>query len=73
MARDSIGAAGASRRSRPAPRPGGARETEICRTKSKSVWGKAGGQGRPLRVGDFAAVKIERATTYDLHGVVVGF
>jgi len=35
--------------------------------------GKAGGQGRPLRVGDFAAVKIERATTYDLHGVVVGF
>src|SRR5215470_15735301 len=28
---------------------------------------------RPLRVGEFATVKIERATAYDLHGVVVGF
>jgi len=28
---------------------------------------------RPLRVGEFATVKIERATAYDLHGVVAGF
>ena len=28
---------------------------------------------RPLRVGDFATVKIERATAYDLHGNAVGF
>ena len=28
---------------------------------------------RPLRVGDFATVKIERTDAYDLHGTVVGF
>jgi ribosomal protein S12 methylthiotransferase len=28
---------------------------------------------RPLRVGEFATVKIERATEYDLHGAAVGF
>ena len=28
---------------------------------------------RPLRVGEIAAVKIERAEAYDLHGTVVGF
>ena len=28
---------------------------------------------RPLRVGEFAQVKIERADAYDLHGSVVGF
>ena len=28
---------------------------------------------RPLRVGEFATVKIERADAYDLHGTVVGF
>jgi len=28
---------------------------------------------RPLRVGEFATVKIERAAEYDLHGTVVGF
>jgi ribosomal protein S12 methylthiotransferase len=28
---------------------------------------------RPLRVGEIATVKIERADDYDLHGVVVGF
>jgi ribosomal protein S12 methylthiotransferase len=28
---------------------------------------------RPLRVGEFAHVKIERADEYDLHGSVVGF
>jgi len=28
---------------------------------------------RPLRVGEFATVKIERATAYDLHGTAVGF
>src|SRR5450631_3029993 len=28
---------------------------------------------RPLRVGEFATVKIERAEAYDLHGTVVGF
>ena len=28
---------------------------------------------RPLRVGEFATVKIERADAYDLHGIVVGF
>ncbi len=28
---------------------------------------------RPLRVGEFATVKIERADAYDLHGAVVGF
>jgi len=28
---------------------------------------------RPLRVGEFATVKIERATEYDLYGSVVGF
>jgi ribosomal protein S12 methylthiotransferase len=28
---------------------------------------------RPLRVGEIATVKIERADAYDLHGVVVGF
>lgn len=28
---------------------------------------------RPLRVGEIATVKIERADEYDLHGVVVGF
>ncbi len=28
---------------------------------------------RPLRVGEFATVKIERATEYDLYGAVVGF
>lgn len=28
---------------------------------------------RPLRVGEFATVKIERADAYDLHGSVVGF
>ncbi len=28
---------------------------------------------RPLRVGEFATVKIERAEAYDLYGTVVGF
>jgi ribosomal protein S12 methylthiotransferase len=28
---------------------------------------------RPLRVGEIASVKIERAGEYDLHGTVVGF
>ena len=28
---------------------------------------------RPLRVGEIATVKIERADEYDLHGGVVGF
>ncbi len=28
---------------------------------------------RPLRVGEFATVKIERASEYDLHGTAVGF
>ncbi len=28
---------------------------------------------RPLRVGEIATVKIERADAYDLHGVAVGF
>jgi ribosomal protein S12 methylthiotransferase len=28
---------------------------------------------RPLRVGEIATVKIERADEYDLHGTVVGF
>ena len=28
---------------------------------------------RPLRVGEFATVKIDRADAYDLHGTVVGF
>jgi ribosomal protein S12 methylthiotransferase len=28
---------------------------------------------RPLRVGEIATVKIERADCYDLHGTVVGF
>jgi ribosomal protein S12 methylthiotransferase len=28
---------------------------------------------RPIRVGDIATVKIERADAYDLHGTVVGF
>ena len=28
---------------------------------------------RPLRVGEIATVKIERADAYDLHGTVVGF
>ena len=28
---------------------------------------------RPLRIGEFAQVKIERADAYDLHGSVVGF
>jgi ribosomal protein S12 methylthiotransferase len=28
---------------------------------------------RPLRVGEFATVKIERASEYDLHGTVVGY
>ena len=28
---------------------------------------------RPLRVGEIATVKIERADEYDLHGSVVGF
>jgi ribosomal protein S12 methylthiotransferase len=28
---------------------------------------------RPLRVGEFATVKIERADEYDLHGTAVGF
>jgi len=28
---------------------------------------------RPLRVGEIATVKIERADAYDLHGSVVGF
>jgi ribosomal protein S12 methylthiotransferase len=28
---------------------------------------------RPLRVGEFATVKIERATEYDLYGTAVGF
>ena len=28
---------------------------------------------RPLRIGEFATVKIERADAYDLHGTVVGF
>jgi ribosomal protein S12 methylthiotransferase len=28
---------------------------------------------RPLRVGEIATVKIERAEAYDLHGTVVGF
>ena len=27
----------------------------------------------PLRVGEIATVKIERADEYDLHGAVVGF
>jgi ribosomal protein S12 methylthiotransferase len=28
---------------------------------------------RPLRVGEIATVKIERADAYDLHGMAVGF
>ena len=28
---------------------------------------------RPLRVGEIATVKIERADDYDLHGMAVGF
>ena len=28
---------------------------------------------RPLRVGEIATVKIERADEYDLHGSVVGY
>ena len=28
---------------------------------------------RPLRVGEIASVKIDRADDYDLHGTVVGF
>ncbi len=28
---------------------------------------------RPLRVGEIAKVKIERADAYDLHGTAVGF
>ena len=28
---------------------------------------------RPLRVGEIATVKIERADAYDLHGIVVGY
>jgi ribosomal protein S12 methylthiotransferase len=28
---------------------------------------------RPLRVGELATVKIERADAYDLHGTVVGY
>ena len=28
---------------------------------------------RPLRVGEIATVKIERADEYDLHGMAVGF
>ncbi|HWE78333.1 MAG TPA: TRAM domain-containing protein, partial [Pseudolabrys sp.] len=28
---------------------------------------------RPLRLGEIATVKIERADAYDLHGSVVGF
>jgi len=28
---------------------------------------------RPLRVGEIATVKIERADAYDLHGAAVGF
>jgi ribosomal protein S12 methylthiotransferase len=28
---------------------------------------------RPLRVGEFATVKIERAEAYDLYGTAVGF
>ena len=28
---------------------------------------------RPLRVGEFATVKIERADEYDLHGTAVGY
>jgi len=28
---------------------------------------------RPLRVGEIATVKIERADAYDLHGYVVGY
>ena len=28
---------------------------------------------RPLRVGEIATVKIERADEYDLHGTAVGF
>jgi len=31
------------------------------------------GSRRPLRVGEIASVKIERADAYDLHGTVVGF
>ena len=29
--------------------------------------------GRPLRIGEIATVKIERADAYDLHGTAVGF
>ena len=28
---------------------------------------------RPLRVGEIATVRIERADAYDLHGTVVGY
>jgi ribosomal protein S12 methylthiotransferase len=28
---------------------------------------------RPLRVGEIATVKIERAEAYDLHGIAVGY
>jgi len=28
---------------------------------------------RPLRIGEIATVKIERADAYDLHGTAVGF
>jgi ribosomal protein S12 methylthiotransferase len=28
---------------------------------------------RPLRVGEIATVRIERADAYDLHGAVVGY
>ena len=44
----------------------------MARRRSSEKESRAPGQ-RPLRVGEIATVRIERADAYDLHGSVVGF
>ena len=51
------------RAARAAPRPTRRRSTAAVHVMSR----------RPLRVGEFAQVKIDRADEYDLYGTVVGF
>jgi ribosomal protein S12 methylthiotransferase len=65
----------------------GARPSGAARTASSTFGAKGRSRGdapqidgavfvssrRPLRIGEIATVKIERADAYDLHGTVVGF
>jgi ribosomal protein S12 methylthiotransferase len=63
---------------KPDSRPGSAGATFLAKGRSRADAPEIDGlvfvsSRRPLRVGEIATVKIERADTYDLHGSVVGY